>query len=91
MDPRFRHPFTSVIAGPTSCRKTEFVKKFIEYKEEGMDPPPDEVVWCFEEWQPGYGELKIVRFVEGIPDVEDWNPGKRLLVLDDPMTERTKE
>ncbi|KAL8618577.1 hypothetical protein ACOMHN_021846 [Nucella lapillus] len=53
-----------------------------------MEPPPEEVVWCLGEWQPGYGELKNVRFVEWIPDVDTWKPGKRrLLVLDDLMTE----
>jgi len=27
MDQRFHHPFTCVVAGPTSCGKTEFVAK----------------------------------------------------------------
>jgi len=29
MDERFHHPFTCVVAGPTSCGKNEFVAKFI--------------------------------------------------------------
>ena len=34
MDKRFHHPFTCVVAGPTSCGKTEFVAKFIlQYKQ----------------------------------------------------------
>ena len=31
MDERFQHPFTCVVAGPTSCGKTESVAKFIQH------------------------------------------------------------
>ena len=33
MDVRLQHPYTCLIAGPTSCGKTQFVKKLIEQGE----------------------------------------------------------
>jgi len=51
MDKRFHHPFTSVMAEPTSCRKTEFMAKFIQHVKQMMTPTPQRVVWCYGEWQ----------------------------------------
>ena len=29
-DPTWQHPFTSIVAGPTGCGKTQFVIKFVK-------------------------------------------------------------
>ena len=34
MDPRLKHPFHALIAGPTCCGKTQFVKRLLEAGEE---------------------------------------------------------
>lgn len=53
-----------------------------------MSPIPDEVVWCYGEWQTGYKALKGVKFNEGLPDVDKWRGDKRrLVILDDLMSE----
>ena len=89
MDVRWKHPFTCVIAGPTGCGKTVFVTKFIHHIREIVDPIPDEIVWCFGEFQKGYEALSgIVRFHEGLPNTEDFRDSKRrLIVIDDLMNE----
>ena len=54
-----------------------------------MTQIPDEVVWCYGEWQTGYNHLQgAVTFVEGLPKVEDWDTAKRrLVIIDDLMSE----
>jgi len=43
----FKHPFTAIVAGPTSCGKTRFVFRLIEYASRMIDPPPDKIVYCY--------------------------------------------
>ena len=90
MDPRFRHPFTAVVAGPTKCGKTYFVERLIRNIEQLIIPVPLEIVWCYGEWQPLYNHLRQlgVVFNEGLPDVSEWNiETPRLCILDDLMSE----
>lgn len=88
MDPSWKHPFTCVIAGPTGSGKTVWVTRFLDNVSEMMTPSPQEVVWCYGEWQVGYNQLKGVTFLEGLPKVEEWDPAKRrLVILDDLMSE----
>lgn len=102
MDPRWQHPFTCVIAGPTSCGKTVFVKRLIAHHGDMITPPCEEIIWCYGEWQASYEDLRgVVKFHEGLPDLEEWDveedEGKemgigarrkrRLLILDDLMKE----
>ena len=70
MDPRWKHPFTCVISGPTQNGKTHFVTQFLKYLPDMMNPPTDEVIWCYGEWQPGYETMGGVMFVEGLPKPE---------------------
>jgi hypothetical protein len=88
MDPRWLHPFTCVISGPTGAGKTVFVKRFIEQAEEIMLPPPEEIVWCYGEWQVGYEAITGVTFLEGLPQKETYRDNKRrLIIIDDLMAE----
>ena len=41
LDPRWKHPFTAIVAGPTSCGKTVFTLKFIDNAKEMIYPPPE--------------------------------------------------
>jgi hypothetical protein len=70
MDPRWKHPFTSLLAGPTGCRKTVFVQKYLQHLSEMVDPLPDDVLWCYVVWQQIYNTIKRVQFMERLPDVE---------------------
>ena len=90
MDPRWKHPFTAIVAGPTKCGKTYFVERFIRHIDKLMIPQPSQIIWCYGEWQPAYERLKQygVEFHDGLPDTRDWDAGtRRLCILDDLMNE----
>ena len=90
MDCRWPHPFTACISGPSSCGKTFFLTRFINSITEMVHPIPEEIIYCYSEYQPLFDSLKErgVIFHEGIPDVDSWTPGKRrLVILDDLMSE----
>ena len=42
-----RHPFTAIVAGPTSCGKTRFVFRLIENISQMIDPSPNKIVCCY--------------------------------------------
>ena len=90
MDPRWKHPFTALIAGPTGSGKTVFVKKMLTHLAAMVEPTPEEIIWCYGEWQPIYDNMKDVRFMEGLPDIDQLSEGdkrRRLVVIDDLMSE----
>ena len=88
----FKHPFTMTVSGPTSCGKTTWLKQVLQHG--AITPAPFQIIWCYREWQPLYSEMlqqiPNIRFVEGIsiPEVDIQFP--HLIVLDDLMTEATK-
>ena len=90
MDPRWQHPFTCIVAGPTGCGKTTFVARLLRNASAMIDPPPERVTWYYGEWQTAYENLADIpnmRMEEGLPQSFD-NDGKRgLVVLDDLMAE----
>ena len=90
MDPRWQHPFTCIVAGPTGCGKTTFVARLLRNASAMIDPPPERVTWYYSEWQKAYENLADIpnmRLEEGLPQSFD-NDGKRgLVVLDDLMAE----
>ena len=86
MDPRWNNPLTSVVAGPTSCGKTEWVKRFISHLYEMVTPTPTKIVWSYGEWQPTYQSLLgKVQFVQGLPYLPLYSTEPLLLVIDDQM------
>lgn len=90
MDPRWTHPFTCVVAGPTGCGKTEWVLKFIRHLAEMVHPVPQRVVLSYGEWQPSYQRLPSqVQCVEGLPDLPE-DGISTLLIIDDQMTDTDK-
>ena len=89
MDPRWQHPFTCIVAGPTGCGKTTFVARLLRNASAMIDPPPERVTWYYSEWQKAYENLADIpnmRLEEGLPT--SFDNGKRgLVVLDDLMAE----
>ena len=89
MDPRWQHPFTCIVAGPTGCGKTTFVARLLRNASAMIDPPPERVTWYYGEWQKAYenlADIPNVRLEEGLPT--SFDNGKRgLVVLDDLMAE----
>ena len=98
---QFLHPFTMLVAGPTSCGKSTFVTKALQQSMERMSPPPQRIVWLYKRWQPLYTEIQAsvlpkVEFIQGIPiGIEKdtfFNPNIRnLLIVDDLMTISSKD
>jgi hypothetical protein len=88
MDPRLRHPFTAILAGATGCGKTVFTFKLISESQNMITPSPEKIVYCYGEYQEIFGEYPHVTFIEGLPDVTQFDGKQRtLLILDDLMTE----
>ena len=94
MDPGWKHPFPALVAGPTCCGKTQFVKRLLEAGEDMIDGAPENIIWCYGMYQPAYDEMqrtiRNLTFIEGVPsDLESMiNPSIRnLIVLDDLMQE----
>lgn len=90
MDTRWKHPWTSMLCGPTGCGKTEFVKKFLKHIDRMSDIQFERIIFYYAEWQSGYRNLgKNIEFHEGLPRSEDYSedPRPKLLILDDLMRE----
>lgn len=85
----FRHPFTSLVAGPTGAGKTRWIQKFIGNVDKMMSPPPQRIIYCYGEWQTLFNDMYgSVEFVSGLPDLEELDSRvNNLIVLDDLMNE----
>ena len=88
MDPRWKHPFTCIIAGPTGCGKTTFVARLLRNASGTIDPAPERVTWYYGEWQSAYDNLDIpnLNLQEGLPTYFD-SDKRNVVVLDDLMAE----
>lgn len=87
MDPRWKHPFSAIVAGPSGCGKSHFVTRFIEHASKMCNTEFENIFWHYSEWQPGYN-LKGVMYKEGIPSMTDFDGSKpNLIIIDDLMRE----
>ena len=90
MDPRWKHPFTCVVAGPTGSGKTRFVARLLRSAGDMIHPRPEKTVWFYGEWQAEYAKLNLnnVHFVEGLPQDSVLGSGApTLVVIDDLISE----
>ena len=93
MNAQWKHPFTCIVAGPTLCGKSTFVMRLLRHAAAMIDPPPENITWCYGEWQEAYAttDLTHVRFKEWLPTEAMFDSTKRnLIVIDDFMTETDK-
>ena len=71
MDPRWKHPFPALVAGPTCCGKGQFVKRLLESGKDMIEGAPENIIWCYGIYQPAYDEMQRnipnITFVEGVP------------------------
>ena len=80
---KLEHPFTLIVAGPSSCVKSSFVIRLLEHKEQLCDIVFKNILWYSKDNAPHY--LKDVSFVKGVPDFENPENVPTLIVLDDLM------
>ena len=59
MDPRWKPPFTCIVAGSNCCSKTTFVARLLRNASTMIDPSPVCVTWYYGEWQSLYENLDI--------------------------------
>ena len=90
MDVRWKHPFTSIVAGPTGCGKSIFVTPILHHAATMIGPPPERITWCYGEWQETYATMDLldVLFEEGLPSASMLDSTTRnLIIIDDLMAE----
>ena len=88
IDPRFMHPFTAIIAGPSSSGKC---MRLIRNARECIAPPPERIVYCYSVYQPLFDQFPDVEFVEGLPDLNMFDGVKRTLLIIDDLMHETNE
>ena len=87
----FRHPFTAIFVGPTSCGKTRFVFRLLDHVDTMIEPAPSKVVYCYGEFQELFRQYPRVTFHHGLPDIDDFDGREpTLLIIDDLMQESNK-
>lgn len=88
MDPTWKHPFTCIIAGPTSCGKSTFIKRFIEEQKYLVNTSFEEIIYCKPRDYSADCSIGCTKIFDGVPDIELFNDRKsRLVILDDMMRE----
>ena len=86
--PEIKTPVYVRGGGPSSSGKTQFVFRLIRHADRLVDPPPEKIVYCYDEFQPSFLEFSQVEFHEGLPDVGSFDGRSRvLLIIDDLMNE----
>ena len=81
---KLQHPFTLIVAGPSSCGKSAFVIRLLECREQLCDILFKNIVWCHSENNAPH-HLQNVSFGKGVPDFSNPENLTALIVLDDLM------
>ena len=92
MSIKWAHPFTAILAGPTSCGKSSFIKKFLSYINVMVDINLYEIIYCLPDDQPIDQYFQTFRVIRGVPEQEifmDLKP--RLVIIDDLMRETNSD
>ena len=89
LEAHFKHPFTAIVAGPTKCGKSSWIKQLLENLRK-IIPSPEKIYWCYSLWQELYETIDDdVEFVAGLLNVDKLNNKVRnLIIVDDLMDEK---
>jgi len=86
-----KHPFTAIVAGPTSCGKTIFVFRLIDNVTQMIDPPPKKILYCYGEYQQLFRDYPHVIFHHGLPNLNDFDGSEPVLTILDDLMHETNE
>lgn len=86
MDPRWKHPFSAIISGPSMAGKSQFVKSFINNMDRMCDAIFSDVYWYYGACKPSNINV-TVNFKQGLPHIEELEDigAPKLVVIDDMM------
>lgn len=62
------HPFTMLVAGPTGCGKTYWLKRLLDNVSKYCLPEPTRVTYFYGEYQSIFGSMPKVNFIQGLPE-----------------------
>ena len=85
-DPVIKHPFTSMVIGPTQCGKTYFVLRLISCSNV-FDKPPERIIWCYDFFRDIFRSFLNIEFFKGLPSIDMLDGRRTLLVIGDLMKE----
>lgn len=88
---QFKHPFTCIVAGPTSCGKTVFTFNFLENLSVMCDKPIENIVYYYDEWQPNFENKSAIKFKKGLPNIKEYNGLENSLIIIDDMMKETND
>lgn len=89
---KWGHPYTAILAGPTSCGKSTFIKKFLSNISVMVDTHFAEIIYCLPEDQPIDNFFLRFRVIRGVPEPSSFTDLKpRLVVIDDLMRETNSD
>ena len=88
LESHMKHPFTGIVAGPTGCGKSSWIKQLLNNPQK-IIPRPEKIYWCYSEWQPLYETIEDVEFVDGLLDIDNLDKTTcKLIIIDDLMEEK---
>lgn len=88
MNPEWKHPFSAIVAGPSGSGKSYFVVKFLQNLESMTDCNFSNIYWFYSEWLPQVNTTKQIKFIEGLPNLNDIDTSQpNLIIIDDLMRE----
>ena len=83
------------MSGGTKSGKTTFVKRLLSYANVLIEPPPENIIYFYAEYQDTFGEIQNlvpgIKCTQGLPDdiLDSINPETRnLFIIDDMMGEK---
>jgi len=76
---KLQHPFTLIVAGPSSCGKSTFVIRLFECREQLCDISFKNIVWCHSENNAPH-HLQNASFIKGVPEFENTDNVPTLIV-----------
>ena len=81
-----------LVAGPAQFGKTQWTVKFLKERNQRIDPPVDDILFCYSEWQDKYDtlmrEVPTTKFHKVIPELDTLKSLQNvILVIDDLMEE----